>query len=65
MNLAGKLATPVAARLRDEKIPFVISSGYGAEDLDAEWQKYPLLTKPFKPDAFEAKILQALAMARL
>jgi DNA-binding response OmpR family regulator len=36
VNLAGEWVTPVAEVLRAMIVPFILTSGYGAADLDAE-----------------------------
>jgi two-component SAPR family response regulator len=65
LNLDGQSAVPLAVKLRDEQIPFIISSGYAPKSLDPEWQLYPILTKPFLLEALQNKISQALALNKL
>lgn len=38
INLAGTESFPIAAMLRCRGIPFVFSSGYGADGLPADWR---------------------------
>lgn len=55
-NLDGESAIPVAARLREARIPFVIASGYERSELDRSGFDGPRLGKPYSP----AEIDQAL-----
>lgn len=65
LNLAGTSAIPIARSLRDRNVPFIISSGYGADAIDTEWRKYPVLTRPYDSSALQEKIAQAVALDRL
>jgi DNA-binding NtrC family response regulator len=50
-NLAGELATPVAAVLTERKIPYIICSGYAASD-DSTWSNASMqIVKPCEPTA--------------
>jgi CheY-like chemotaxis protein len=46
-NLAGEPVEEIAATLIGRRIPFAFLTGYGIENLPAEFRKQPLLTKPF------------------
>ena len=45
-NLRGETSAPVAAALRAGKVPFVVCSGYRAEDLVPTFGPITLVTKP-------------------
>ena len=48
MNLNGELSAPVAAVLRERKIPFVVVTGYtGKHREDPVFRDAPLLKKPY------------------
>ena len=50
VNLNGESSFPVATLLETRGVPFVFSSGYGANGLPPEWQDRPTLPKPFTSD---------------
>lgn len=60
LNLNGVSALPVARLLRERRIPFVFSTGYGVSGLSEEFRSHPILAKPFVLDALREKILLAL-----
>lgn len=62
VNIAGQLVFPVAEILRDRKIPFLFSTGYGASGLQAEFAHHPVLHKPFSLKDLEMEIIVALAL---
>jgi CheY-like chemotaxis protein len=45
-NLAGTPATPIAERLRQAHIPFVLATGYGRAELRRLGYDEPVLSKP-------------------
>ncbi|WP_237182512.1 response regulator [Roseomonas marmotae] len=49
INLAGQLSTPVADRLADSGVPFVVATGYGAAGLPDRHRGVPVLAKPYDP----------------
>lgn len=61
INLNGEQIYPVAERLQKRGIPFVFSTGYGASEIIPEFQQYPILQKPFQPDALQAALSQLFA----
>jgi CheY-like chemotaxis protein len=61
VNLDGKPAFPVADILRERRIPFVFSTGYGDSGLPAEFNGRPVLSKPFLTRDLQRAILQALS----
>ena len=53
-NLNGESSGPVAIELRSRSIPFVVATGYGKLELDAEaLNGAPRLAKPFSTREFE------------
>jgi CheY-like chemotaxis protein len=60
VNLAGQPAFPVAKILRERRIPFVFSTGYGASGIPEEFKGTPTLSKPFAVDELREKIAFAL-----
>ena len=57
LNLNGTSALPVAARLIEQNVPFVVVSGYGAPSSDErELRQAPRLMKPVR----ESELVQAL-----
>lgn len=47
INLAGEESFPAATVLRRRGIPFLFSSGYGADGLSDEWRGEKVLQKPY------------------
>ena len=59
-NLNGDSSAPVAVELRARSIPFVVATGYGQLELDAEaLNGAPRLAKPFSNIDFERTLLAA------
>lgn len=63
VNLSGDEAYPIADVLRGRGIPFLFSTGYGAESLRADYATVPQLMKPFQQDLLRNAIEAALARA--
>ncbi len=67
VNLAGEWVTPVAEVLRAMSVPFILASGYVAEDLDSE----PVLRdainvgKPSRPELLLKEVRNMLGSAAL
>lgn len=61
VNLAGQRVFPVAQLLRTRKIPIVFCTGYGRSGMDAEWQSYEVLEKPYLME----QLAQAIGRARV
>ena len=62
-NLNGDSSGPVAIELYAQSIPFVVATGYGQLELNAEaLNGAPRLTKPFAVSEFE-KVLAAAFLA--
>lgn len=49
MNLRGDMAFPVADRLTDAGIPFVIATGYNSASLPDRFMGLPRVEKPYDP----------------
>ncbi|HUQ34893.1 MAG TPA: response regulator [Aestuariivirga sp.] len=61
INLAGSNTFGVGAILRKRNIPFIFTSGYGAEGLIDGYRAAHLLTKPFGVKELERMIALALS----
>lgn len=59
----GKSVWPLADKLTEEGIPFVIATGGHVEPAPAEHAAVPVLSKPYTIDAIEPAIEQAIAGA--
>jgi CheY-like chemotaxis protein len=57
MNLRGDMAYPVADRLAEAGIPFVIATGYNSASLPERFSEAPRVEKPVDP----AMVLAAVA----
>ena len=60
VNLAGQRVFPVAEALMAKGLPFIFSSGYGANAIPEEFRGAPLIPKPFTLEELEAAIAAAL-----
>jgi CheY-like chemotaxis protein len=61
VNLNGESVWPVAHKLREKKIPFVIATGGHVEPPPTEFQDVPLIEKPYTVDRVTPAIERALA----
>jgi DNA-binding response OmpR family regulator len=61
MNLRGQMAFPIADRLRDAGVPFLIATGYNSASLPERFDGLPRIEKPFDPDAVVAALPPLLA----
>jgi DNA-binding response OmpR family regulator len=61
VNLAGEFVFPVARVLRDRRIPFLFSTGYGAPPLEEEFRHAPAIGKPFSVDQLNDKLRTLLS----
>lgn len=61
VNLAGEPVYPVAALLRERKIPFLFLTGYAEEAIHADFDKMLIVRKPFTVDQIQAAIRQLSA----
>ena len=60
MNIAGQKVFPVAQILRERRIPFLFSSGYGEAGLPEEYLSSQVLSKPFSQESLREKLVLAL-----
>ncbi|WP_018321054.1 MULTISPECIES: response regulator [unclassified Bradyrhizobium] len=61
VNLAGEFVFPVARVLRERRIPFLFSTGYGAPPLEEEFRDVPAIGKPFSQDQLSEKLQTLLS----
>jgi CheY-like chemotaxis protein len=57
VNLSGATTEPVAARLRQRCVPFIVLTGYATEAVTAAYDGAPVVAKPFE----EERLLDILA----
>lgn len=55
-NLRRQSAEPVAAALKAQGIPFVVVTGYDAEQLEGSFSGAPCLSKPFTVESLLAAL---------
>lgn len=60
VNVAGDLVFPVADILRERKIPFLFSTGYGVMGLPAKFSSCFVVAKPFSQTDLQKQIVLAL-----
>jgi len=48
VNLNGVMSYPIARRLRDKQVPFILLSGYGVAALPEDLRDAPRLAKPYE-----------------
>ena len=63
LNLAGKLADPLADLLLARGVPFVFITGYQRESIDRRYANVPVLQKPIDAAALESVLLTLLGSA--
>ena len=61
VNLKGQNVWPVATRLREQGVPFVIASGGHVDPPPAEFAAVPLIEKPYTVDRVTPAINAAFA----
>ena len=61
VNLNGENVWPVAHKLREKQIPFVIATGGHVEPPPPEFRDTPLIEKPYTVDRVTPAIEEALA----
>ena len=59
VNLKGENVWPVATRLREKNVPFVIATGGHVDPPPAQHADAPVLAKPYTIDAIEPALDQA------
>jgi len=65
INLAGVEVFPLAEDLRQRGVPFIFTSGYGADGIPADYRDCPVLQKPYMPATLQATLLEVLAATRV
>jgi CheY-like chemotaxis protein len=63
INLSGRRSYAVAEALRRRQVPHLLTTGYGARDLDAEYGQAPALRKPFTAAQLAAALSTLMAHA--
>lgn len=58
INIDGEPSYPVAEILTARCIPFLFTTGYGAQGIDANFRDAPVLTKPFTRSDIEEALAQ-------
>jgi len=61
VNLKGESVWPVATRLREKKVPFVIATGGHVDPPPPEFNDAPVIEKPYTVDRVTPAIDAALA----
>jgi DNA-binding response OmpR family regulator len=61
VNLKGENAWPVAERLRDQNIPFVLATGGHVDPPPAEFSNVPVIEKPYTVDRVTPALEAAFA----
>ncbi|MBR0869017.1 response regulator [Bradyrhizobium tropiciagri] len=56
INLAGRSSLPVAQIIKSRKIPFVFSTGYGADAIPTEFADNLAVRKPFTLEALRRTV---------
>ncbi|MGR4862344.1 response regulator [Caulobacter sp. LARHSG274] len=56
VHIGGEMVFPVADALRDRRVPFVFSTGFGPSDLATRYPGSPLLAKPYPPEALASTL---------
>lgn len=60
VNVAGEPVFVVAEVLRGRGVPILFSTGYGAVGIGAEFNRYPVLNKPFSQSELQHKLALTL-----
>lgn len=58
VNLRGEMSFPIAERLEEAGVPFVIATGYSGESLPERFRDKPRLEKPFRPEVVARLLVQ-------
>jgi CheY-like chemotaxis protein len=64
VNLAGEPVYPVAAVLRERQIPFLFLTGYGEDAIHNDFDKMPIVKKPFTLEQIQSVIRQLSALTQ-
>jgi CheY-like chemotaxis protein len=60
VNLNGQKSYPVAKALLARGVPFVFSTGYHKDRIETDYQRYPMLQKPYGQPNLKAVLLELL-----
>ena len=63
VNLNGTLSVEIAQKLRDMRVPFILSTGYGHAGIPAEYRDAPVIAKPFHLHELSQALAAALEKA--
>ncbi|NIJ70024.1 response regulator [Xanthomonas sp. 60] len=63
INLGGELVYPVADRLREKGVPFLLTSGYD-DNVPARFSDVPRCAKPYRLEALARALEETLAQGR-
>ena len=63
VNLGGESVYPVADVLAARGVPFVFTTGYGAESIDRRFERTPILQKPIDRNVLE-QVFSGKGMSR-
>ena len=58
VDLDGEEAYPLAVRLRERGVPFILTTGYEATSLHPDFRDAPRIEKPFEVEALIAMMAQ-------
>jgi len=56
VNLGGQEIYPAADILIRKEVPFLFSTGYGAQGLNDKYKNFPVIQKPFMQDDLQKKL---------
>ena len=62
VNLKGENVWPVASRLREKKVPFILATGGHVDPPPAEFSTVPVIEKPYTIDRVSPAIHAAFAL---
>lgn len=65
VNLDGEMVYPLAAALRQKKIPFILVTGYDAESVGARMPDAPVLQKPVEAVALKEMLLREIGLSNI
>ena len=63
VNVNGKVVTPVAHVIEERGLPYIFTTGYGAQGVPEEFRDRPILQKPFQMDTLARMIETAIRTA--
>jgi len=60
INVGGDPVDPVAHELVKRDVPFIFSSGYGADGVPVGYEAHAVLAKPFRQEELAPMLVQAI-----